>query len=50
MLMPNENSLLKPLVGAAARGVVPVIVGTSYSGTVGDLELSRMAEFSAPPV
>ncbi len=43
MLDAEREQLIKTAVGAAG-GRIPVIVGTSYSGTRATLELSRMAE------
>lgn len=43
MLDTEREQLIKTAVGAAG-GRIPVIVGTSYSGTRATLELSRMAE------
>ena len=43
MLDTEREQLIKTAVGAA-EGRIPVIVGTSYSGTRATLELSRMAE------
>ncbi len=43
MLDAEREQLIKTAVGAAG-GRIPVIVGTSYSGTQATLELSRMAE------
>ncbi len=43
MLDAEREQLIKTAVGAA-DGRIPVIVGTSYSGTWATLELSRMAE------
>lgn len=43
MLDAEREQLIKTAVGAAG-GSIPVIVGTSYSGTRATLELSRMAE------
>ncbi len=43
MLDAEREQLIKTAVGAA-EGRIPVIVGTSYSGTGATLELSRMAE------
>lgn len=43
MLDAERELLIKTAVGAA-EGRIPVIVGTSYSGTRATLELSRMAE------
>ena len=43
MLDAEREQLIKTAVGAAG-GRIPIIVGTSYSGTRATLELSRMAE------
>ena len=43
MLDAEREQLIKTAVGAAG-GRIPVIVGTSYSGTRATLELSRVAE------
>ena len=43
MLDAEREQLIKTAVGAAG-GCIPVIVGTSYSGTRATLDLSRMAE------
>ncbi len=43
MLDTEREQIIKTAVGAAG-GCIPVIVGTSYSGTRATLELSRMAE------
>ncbi len=43
MLDAEREQLIKTAVGAAG-GRIPVIVGTSYSGTRATLELSQMAE------
>lgn len=43
MLDAERERLIKTAMGAAG-GRIPVIVGTSYSGTRATLELSRMAE------
>ena len=43
MLDAEREQLIKTAVGVA-DGQIPVIVGTSYSGTRATLELSRMAE------